>query len=311
VLGDWREEIIATLPGELRIYTTTIPAEDRRVCLMQDHLYRMDVAIQAMGYTQCPMTSTCFSAEAANLALVIEGGRARAGEEAAAEVVLTAPADRALRGTVRLTAGRAVTLGTDTVQVDVAPGQIGRYPFSLALAAGDALFAAGSGQVSARFEGEGGPLTAALTVEPLDEPMTDRPRTQAEAIAAQGGGEVQLREDKVGADGACFSHWDAPGHWLEWTLTAPQAGRYVLVVRYCAQTDVRRSAAIDGDALGEFSFPATGGFSSERSDWRHELLRDPDGAPLAIELAAGKHTLRLTNADGNGMNVDYLLVLAE
>jgi len=57
ILGDWREEIITTLPGELRIYTTTIPATDRRVCLMQDRLYRMDVVVAAMGYYQVPMTS--------------------------------------------------------------------------------------------------------------------------------------------------------------------------------------------------------------------------------------------------------------
>jgi hypothetical protein len=57
VLGDWREELIVSAPGELRIYSSTIPAENRRVCLMQDPLYRMDVLIQAMGYTQCPMES--------------------------------------------------------------------------------------------------------------------------------------------------------------------------------------------------------------------------------------------------------------
>jgi hypothetical protein len=44
ILGDWREEIITSVPGELRIYTTTIPATDRRVCLMQDPIYRLDVA---------------------------------------------------------------------------------------------------------------------------------------------------------------------------------------------------------------------------------------------------------------------------
>lgn len=67
VLGDWREELIMSYAGEIRIYTTTIPAADRRVCLMQDPLYRMDVAIQAMGYTQMPMTSECFSANKANM----------------------------------------------------------------------------------------------------------------------------------------------------------------------------------------------------------------------------------------------------
>ncbi len=57
VLGDWREEIITSVSGELRIYTTTIPATDRRVCLMQDPIYRMDVVCAAMGYFQVPMTS--------------------------------------------------------------------------------------------------------------------------------------------------------------------------------------------------------------------------------------------------------------
>ena len=57
LLGDWREEILTSVPGELRIYTTTIPAKDRRACLLQDPIYRIDVAAAAMGYYQVPMTS--------------------------------------------------------------------------------------------------------------------------------------------------------------------------------------------------------------------------------------------------------------
>jgi rhamnogalacturonan endolyase len=53
-LGDWREEIIAALDGEIRIYSTTVPATSRRVCLMQDRLYRTDVAMQTMGYFYPP-----------------------------------------------------------------------------------------------------------------------------------------------------------------------------------------------------------------------------------------------------------------
>jgi hypothetical protein len=49
-LGDYREEVITSLKGELRIYTTTIPATERRVCLMQNHQYRLGVAAQTMGY---------------------------------------------------------------------------------------------------------------------------------------------------------------------------------------------------------------------------------------------------------------------
>ncbi len=59
ILGDWREEVIVSVAGEIRIYTTTISAEDRRVCLMQDPIYRLDVAHNSMGYSQVPMTSYC------------------------------------------------------------------------------------------------------------------------------------------------------------------------------------------------------------------------------------------------------------
>ncbi len=63
ILGDWREEIIRSTPGnELRIYTTTIPAEDRRPTLLHDPIYRIDVANNGMGYPQSPMVSRCLEA---------------------------------------------------------------------------------------------------------------------------------------------------------------------------------------------------------------------------------------------------------
>jgi rhamnogalacturonan endolyase len=57
ILGDWREEIVTFVDGALRIYGTTLPAQDRRVCLMQDRVYRHDVAHRSMGYPHVPMTS--------------------------------------------------------------------------------------------------------------------------------------------------------------------------------------------------------------------------------------------------------------
>jgi len=49
-LGDHREEVVTSLKGELRIYSTTIPTSERRPCLMQDHQYRLGVVAQTMGY---------------------------------------------------------------------------------------------------------------------------------------------------------------------------------------------------------------------------------------------------------------------
>lgn len=62
VIGDWREEIICSMNGMIRIYTTTEPAADRRVTLMRDPIYRMDVAAAAMGYYQDPCLSRDLSA---------------------------------------------------------------------------------------------------------------------------------------------------------------------------------------------------------------------------------------------------------
>jgi rhamnogalacturonan endolyase len=49
-LGDHREEVITSLKGELRIYTTTIPTSHRRCCLMRDRQYRLGIVAQTMGY---------------------------------------------------------------------------------------------------------------------------------------------------------------------------------------------------------------------------------------------------------------------
>lgn len=49
-IGDWREEVITCVPGELRIYVSTIPSTHRRTSLWQDRGYRSGVAHAAMGY---------------------------------------------------------------------------------------------------------------------------------------------------------------------------------------------------------------------------------------------------------------------
>ncbi|MDR1336737.1 MAG: hypothetical protein LBK22_07910 [Tannerella sp.] len=54
LFGDWREELVAFPQGEIRIYSTLLPAKNRKVCLMQDHQYRMGVAAFSVGYSTEP-----------------------------------------------------------------------------------------------------------------------------------------------------------------------------------------------------------------------------------------------------------------
>ncbi len=59
ILGDWREEVIwRTLDNkELRIYTTTMPTEQRFYTFMHDPQYRLSIAWQNVAYNQPPHTS--------------------------------------------------------------------------------------------------------------------------------------------------------------------------------------------------------------------------------------------------------------
>lgn len=54
IIGDWREEIVTSLPGEVRIYSTNILSDKKEICRMQNHLYRMAVADATMGYYNAP-----------------------------------------------------------------------------------------------------------------------------------------------------------------------------------------------------------------------------------------------------------------
>ena len=56
-VGDWREEIITSLPGELRIYSSTTPSSWRRPWLMENRLYRLGVVTGSMGYYREPQLS--------------------------------------------------------------------------------------------------------------------------------------------------------------------------------------------------------------------------------------------------------------
>jgi rhamnogalacturonan endolyase len=57
ILGDWREEIVTALEGELRIYSTTIASDKKRITLVQDRQYRLGVSRSTMGYYYPPQLS--------------------------------------------------------------------------------------------------------------------------------------------------------------------------------------------------------------------------------------------------------------
>ncbi len=57
IIGDWREEIITGLEGELRIYSTTIPSAESSKTLIQDRMYRLGESRSTVGYYYPPQLS--------------------------------------------------------------------------------------------------------------------------------------------------------------------------------------------------------------------------------------------------------------
>jgi len=57
IFGDWREEVVTSLDREIRIYSTTISAKDRRTTFLQDRNYRATLTESTMGYPQIPLPS--------------------------------------------------------------------------------------------------------------------------------------------------------------------------------------------------------------------------------------------------------------
>lgn len=300
VIGDWREEVLACVPGELRIYSTTIPANDRRVCLLQDPIYRADVTMVSMGYTQVPMLSYCPEATAPNLNLTAMNDDSG---EPFVQVVASAPLDRGLRGTVVLV-GDGVRLSTERIAADLPPGE--RIVERVRV---EPAGAEGAGSVRGVLEGLDHPLRASVTFRLSSRPLTGVPMVQAEQIAEQGGGEVRIRDDKAGVVEKAISHWDSKGHWLLWRITVPKDGAYRLVLRYSAAQSARRTLAVDGQALPLQSFAGSGGFGDAAGDWQHATAVDEANRPLTLQLGAGEHTIRMENVDGQGLNLDYVALV--
>ncbi len=298
VLGDWREEIITSVPGELRIYSTVIPAADRRVCLLQDPVYRMVTVMNTMGYSQRPQLSYNLEAVSPGLNLTFQTQPGEGGG-AVCRVVVSAPLDRPVRGTVRLEADAGLSLLPAEYTVDVEPGQRDIRFVGISSAVDSAF----GGDIRARLDfQDGGLLTGQVPVRVAGTFLKTGFIVQAETVASQAGGEVQVRADKPGTMEKSISHWDDKGHTLTWTVELPEAGEYRLAVRYCTPGAVQRKLTLNEREIGVVTFPGTGGFGTQAHEWEHVRFE-----PVA--LPKGTATIRLENSDGKGLNLDYLALV--
>ena len=314
IIGDWREELVTTVKGEFRIYTTTIPASDRHVCLLQDPIYRADVAHLAMGYHQNPVLGYYLRQLSPTMWLSASASTIVVGQPVPAKITLAAPAEQAVAGKLTLTPDPLVTVSPATIDLNAAPGQTTEAAFTVTLKEAPPLLYGGkTANVNAEFIGATPgtpPLRTVLALKVEEKPLQGVPMAQAEDFSDQSGGQVQLRTDKLGAVGKAISHWDTAGHMLQWKLNVPQAGKYWVILRCCSPTGAQRETTVDNLPALKQGFGGTGGFGSDTSsDWAHQAVRGADGNRVVFDLTAGEHVIKMVNLDGKGLNMDYIALV--
>lgn len=134
ILGDWREELIVSHPGELRMVSTVIPANDRRVCLLQDRMYRACTVMNTMGYHTPPTLSYLPEAHGPNLNATLSSD---GGKTSTCQVVVSAPLTASVQG--RLSVRFGDNRPGETREIDLAPGAraVHRLPVERPREAGD------------------------------------------------------------------------------------------------------------------------------------------------------------------------------
>jgi hypothetical protein len=158
-----------------------------------------------------------------------------------------------------------------------------------------------------------GVYTAPVVGPEFEPRLAEAVQVEAETFTRQDGGQIHVC-DKIGASGKALRLWDNPGHLLEWTFDLPRAGRYAVQVRCCHDSPdpVLRQVRINGAPLGGpdavLPFPCTGGWSSDRDNWRNVWLAS-QGKAVTMELFAGPHTLTFINESGGGLNLDWIRIV--
>lgn len=93
---------------------------------------------------------------------------------------------------------------------------------------------------------------------------------------------------------------NAPGGWIEWTVSLPEAGEYTLQFRYAlgAAEDRPAEIRVNGEiAVAQLSFPSTGDFATWKS------------VSAKADLQEGENIIRMTATAANGgANIDHLRI---
>ncbi len=297
ILGDWREEIVTAVPGGFRVYSTLIPAYDRRVTLMQDPHYRNILYGSAMGYFGYPSLSYLPVNESVGFSLRIDE---RHPDELV--VVVSSPLEQAISGTITVTVDEG-GIRQNHWNVKLSPGSEKEFRFALPVGA--------KGNVRGELRLEDGSVRRVVlprSIDPSAGRTADVSFLNARSIVL----EAENAEDSDGRvvrRKAVFGGLSGDGGWrpgvkkprLTWKFSAAEAGTYRFGIRYASRSYAQTKLELDGKKVAEFELPDTGGSGTDVSQLRYWELSVP-----SLKLSEGAHTLRLTLIVRPGSRLELL-----
>lgn len=299
LFGDWREEVVVSLPGEVRIYTTAIPAMDRRVALMQEHSYRTGVLNNAQGYPSDACLPYLPARESDNFSLIFHPE-----SEPGIQVTVSASRHGALAGKVKLTAPAGTTLTPAEWEVDLKAGEISVTRVKVSGEVKNGLPIRGElAEQSGRKRTLRGQVP--LYVQKTRTVAPGAIAVPAAKFTAQTGGSVQIEMGRSLAKDGCMLGWDQKGHTVSWKFQVPAAGKYRLSLLRASARLAERKLTVAGKECGTFLFPPTGGFGHSPEEWVTEGF-ERDGKEPVFDLPAGEVTISMENTNSGSMNLAYL-----
>ena len=283
--GDWREEIITAGEGQIRVYSTDIPAMDRRVSLMQDHFYRMAAAAASCGYHYDSQPEILPSSISTDVVLTLK-------KPDLLQITVTAPMKKKAAGKIELALPDGITCDFKSAEIQLKEGGIWNKTVKLS---GDGV--GKKGEIKARLILDNGKVLNAMTLagkQTMPKLNIKLPGywIDAENFKSQSNGRAAVRAWN-GVHNKCVTVWLNSGHKLNWELKINRAGKYKMIFRYATKrTNVYRRLVVNGKDYGDIRFLPTGAPGTSALDWSNY---SPD---IIFDLPAGVQKFSLECTSG-------------
>ena len=306
LFGDWREEIVTSLPGELRVYSTTIPAMDRRPCLMQEHSYRMNVAINSQAYYYDPNLPYMPTFESNNFSLIFKPKTPGTENPNICQVTVSASKHAPLAGTVTMQAPTGLSVDPISWKVDLKPGEIAVKEVRISGKIDGKVVLHGSLEESKTGVVLRGQVPVYEIVPKFKVPA-GAIRVPAANFTKSEGGSATVANGRPLAPEGCLIGWDNVGHIITWEVEVPKDGNYRLLAQAATNVNCHRRLTVNDQLVGDFPFEKTGGKGYNVEEWVLRTFKK-DGNPVVLSLHAGKNTIVMENTDNNMLNFAYLFL---